>query len=90
MGGLLIADAARDIAANTREGDPMWPRIVEIIAFDTPVRLRAFHRQIQDIYSGVSWTDMAVSGLASSMFPPLLSFSSGGVNLNEADHALTT
>jgi hypothetical protein len=37
MGGLLIADAARDIAANTREGDPMWPRVVGVIAFDTPV-----------------------------------------------------
>ncbi|WWC89547.1 uncharacterized protein L201_004471 [Kwoniella dendrophila CBS 6074] len=36
MGGLLIADAARDIASNTREGDIMWPRIVGILAFDTP------------------------------------------------------
>ncbi|WVQ67903.1 uncharacterized protein L199_006108 [Kwoniella botswanensis] len=36
MGGLLIADAARDIASNTREGDMMWPRIVGILAFDTP------------------------------------------------------
>ncbi len=39
MGGLLIADAALDIAANTREDDPMWPRILGIIAFDTPVSL---------------------------------------------------
>lgn len=37
MGGLLIADAARDIAANTREGEPMWPKIVALVAFDTPV-----------------------------------------------------
>ncbi|WWC61647.1 uncharacterized protein I303_104231 [Kwoniella dejecticola CBS 10117] len=36
MGGLLIADAARDIASNTREEDVMWPRIVGILAFDTP------------------------------------------------------
>ncbi|OXG36566.1 hypothetical protein C367_00093 [Cryptococcus neoformans Ze90-1] len=36
MGGLLCADTVRDIAANTREGDPMWPRVVGIIAFDTP------------------------------------------------------
>lgn len=37
MGGLLIADAARDIAKNTREGEPMWPKIVALLAFDTPV-----------------------------------------------------
>ena len=30
MGGLLIADAALDIARNTREGDPMWPKVVAI------------------------------------------------------------
>ncbi|WWC70424.1 uncharacterized protein I206_104375 [Kwoniella pini CBS 10737] len=36
MGGLLIADAARDIASNTREGEMTWPRIVGILAFDTP------------------------------------------------------
>lgn len=37
MGGLLIADAARDIATNTRKGDQMWPKIVALCAFDTPV-----------------------------------------------------
>jgi hypothetical protein len=31
MGGLLIADAARDIAANTREGDAIWPHVVAIM-----------------------------------------------------------
>lgn len=31
MGGLLIADAARDIATNTRDGDSMWPRIVAVL-----------------------------------------------------------
>jgi hypothetical protein len=31
MGGLLIADAARDIATNTRQGDPMWPHIVGVL-----------------------------------------------------------
>ncbi|EIW70871.1 hypothetical protein TREMEDRAFT_29019 [Tremella mesenterica DSM 1558] len=36
MGGLLIADAALDIARNTRPGDPMWPKVVAIVAFDTP------------------------------------------------------
>ncbi|ADV20132.1 Hypothetical Protein CGB_B1020W [Cryptococcus gattii WM276] len=36
MGGLLCADTVRDIAASTREGDPIWPRVVGIIAFDTP------------------------------------------------------
>ena len=51
MGGLLIADAARDVARNTRSEDPLWPHIVGVIgeilfwssqvlilAFDTPVR----------------------------------------------------
>ncbi|WVF71695.1 hypothetical protein IAT40_006503 [Kwoniella sp. CBS 6097] len=36
MGGLLIADAAKDIAANSREGEMLWPKIVGILAFDTP------------------------------------------------------
>ncbi|ORY32635.1 hypothetical protein BCR39DRAFT_523294 [Naematelia encephala] len=36
MGGLLLADAALDIARNTRDGDPMWPHVVSILAFDTP------------------------------------------------------
>jgi hypothetical protein len=36
MGGLLIADAALDIWHNTRAGDPMWPRVIAIMAFDTP------------------------------------------------------
>ena len=31
MGGLLIADAALDVASNTREGDPMWPKIVAVM-----------------------------------------------------------
>nr|ODN82523.1 hypothetical protein L203_05331 [Cryptococcus depauperatus CBS 7841] len=36
MGGLLCVDTARDIAYNTRPGDPMWPRIISVLAFDTP------------------------------------------------------
>jgi hypothetical protein len=31
MGGLLIADAARDIVKNTRNGDPLWPNVVGIV-----------------------------------------------------------
>ena len=31
MGGLLIADAAKEIVANTREGDVLWPNIVGIM-----------------------------------------------------------
>lgn len=31
MGGLLIADAARDIVANTRADDPIWPKVVGIM-----------------------------------------------------------
>ncbi len=38
MGGLLIADAARDIARNTREGDPLWPHIVGVLGM-SPVPL---------------------------------------------------
>lgn len=37
MGGLLCADAALDVWRNTREGEEMWPRIVGVMAFDTPV-----------------------------------------------------
>ena len=36
MGGLLIADAAMDIASNTQVGAEMWPHIIGLIAFDTP------------------------------------------------------
>lgn len=39
MGGLLCADTVRDIAASTREGDPMWPRIVGIIGESTSTLL---------------------------------------------------
>lgn len=31
MGGLLIADAARDIVVNTRPEDPVWPKVVGIL-----------------------------------------------------------
>lgn len=44
MGGLLCADTVRDIAANTREGDPIWPRIVGIICESTSTLL---YRRIQ-------------------------------------------
>lgn len=35
MGGLLCADTVRDIAASTREGDPIWPPVVGIIGEST-------------------------------------------------------
>ena len=31
MGGLLIADAALNVASNTRLEDTMWPSIVAVI-----------------------------------------------------------
>ena len=40
MGGLLIADAIKSIRQIYREG-PLWPRIIAVLAFDTPVR--SFH-----------------------------------------------
>lgn len=36
MGGLLIADAARNIFHNTHPGNPLWPHVIAIMAFDTP------------------------------------------------------
>lgn len=39
MGGLLIADAARDVVENTREGDPLWPKIVGILGKPHPLGL---------------------------------------------------
>lgn len=38
MGGLLIADAARDIARNTRKDDPMWPHVVGVLGEYMPER----------------------------------------------------
>lgn len=31
MGGLLIADAAKDVVDNSRAEDPLWPKIVGIL-----------------------------------------------------------
>jgi hypothetical protein len=39
MGGLLLADAIISIKAHAADpGAPLWPRVVALIAFDTPVR----------------------------------------------------
>lgn len=48
MGGLLIADATLSIKSHSRSHSgnghqsnvPLWPRIVGMIAFDTPVSIR--------------------------------------------------
>ena len=40
MGGLLIADAAKEIADNARPGDPLWPKIVGIFGMSRKKRLR--------------------------------------------------
>jgi hypothetical protein len=55
MGGLLIADAARDIVVNTRQGDALWPNVVGIIGeypiFDakTTTRLVALVKNLTDL-----------------------------------------
>ncbi|OCF60384.1 hypothetical protein L486_00017 [Kwoniella mangroviensis CBS 10435] len=59
MGGLLIADAARDIASNTREGDMMWPRIVGILAFDTPYLGLHPHTFKHHLSQAASYVDQA-------------------------------
>jgi hypothetical protein len=38
MGGLLIADTLRQMAdARVDKAAPLWPKIIALIAFDTPV-----------------------------------------------------
>ncbi|WVQ82449.1 hypothetical protein IAT38_004577 [Cryptococcus sp. DSM 104549] len=61
MGGLLCADTVRDIAANTRAGDPMWPRVVGIIAFDTPYLGLHPHTFKHHISQAASYVDQARS-----------------------------
>nr|XP_019046057.1 hypothetical protein I302_04797 [Kwoniella bestiolae CBS 10118]OCF24987.1 hypothetical protein I302_04797 [Kwoniella bestiolae CBS 10118] len=61
MGGLLIADAARDIASNTREGEMMWPRIVGILAFDTPYLGLHPHTFKHHLSQAASYVDQARS-----------------------------
>nr|XP_031859184.1 uncharacterized protein CI109_005380 [Kwoniella shandongensis]KAA5526256.1 hypothetical protein CI109_005380 [Kwoniella shandongensis] len=59
MGGLLIADAARDIAGNTRKGEPMWPRVVGILAFDTPYLGLHPHTFKHHLSQAASYVDQA-------------------------------
>lgn len=37
MGGLVIADALATIKKIHNDDGPLWPRIIALIAFDTPV-----------------------------------------------------
>jgi hypothetical protein len=39
MGGLLIADAAKEVVDSGRPGDPLWPKIVGIFGQSCPVIL---------------------------------------------------
>jgi len=81
MGGLLIADAALDVAANTREADPMWPRIVALVAFDTPylglhphtfkhslTQAASYYEQARSIASTVTMLSPFAVGLGASVF----------------------
>jgi len=38
MGGLVIADALLAIQKMQTDEGPLWPRIIALLAFDTPVR----------------------------------------------------
>ena len=65
MGGLLIADAARDIAVNTRPGAPMWPHVVGVLAFDTPYLGLHPHTFKHGLSTAASYYEQA-RGLASA------------------------
>ncbi|WVR07297.1 hypothetical protein IAU60_004338 [Kwoniella sp. DSM 27419] len=88
MGGLLIADAARDVAANTREGASLWPKIVGILAFDTPyLGLHPKHHLSQ----AASYVDQArnIASTVGMLSPMALGFgfSKFGKKTEEANQA---
>jgi pimeloyl-ACP methyl ester carboxylesterase len=37
MGGLVVADALLAIEKTCTDGGPLWPRIIAVLAYDTPV-----------------------------------------------------
>jgi hypothetical protein len=39
MGGLVVADAMTSIVRSTKADEPLWPRIISVLAFDTPVSI---------------------------------------------------
>jgi hypothetical protein len=38
MGGLVVADVLLAIQKMQKDEGPLWPRIIALLAFDTPVR----------------------------------------------------
>ena len=38
MGGLLAADTLREFANSCQDKDPLWPKVIACIGYDTPVR----------------------------------------------------
>jgi len=81
MGGLLIADAARDIVDNTRELDPVWPKVVGIMAFDTPylglhphtfkhqlTQAASYYEQARSVASTLGMMSPAVLGIGAGLF----------------------
>ncbi len=81
MGGLLLADAALDIASNTRESDPMWPKVVAVMAFDTPylglhphtfkhslTQAASYYEQARSVVSNFSMLSPLAVGLGASVF----------------------
>ncbi|ODN79712.1 hypothetical protein L202_03636 [Cryptococcus amylolentus CBS 6039] len=74
MGGLLCADTLRDIARNTREEDPMWPKVVGILAFDTPYLGLHPHTFKHHISQAATYFDHARSiASAATMLSPVAS-----------------
>ncbi|KAK4686754.1 hypothetical protein P7C73_g3373, partial [Tremellales sp. Uapishka_1] len=85
MGGLLIADAALDIANTTREDDPMWPKIVGIMAFDTPyigLHPHTFKHHLTQAAGHVETARNVASGLT-MLSPMLMGFGFGQGNKNK-------
>lgn len=61
MGGLLIADAITSIRQIYREG-PLWPRIIAVLAFDTPylgVHPNLYKDKVEDLHTIIT----AIGGL---------------------------
>ncbi|OCF42781.1 hypothetical protein I317_03383 [Kwoniella heveanensis CBS 569] len=79
MGGLLIADAARDIAANSREGEMLWPKIVGILAYDTPYLGLHPHTFKHHLSQAASYVDQArsIASTVGMLSPMALGFGFG-------------
>lgn len=56
MGGLVVADALLSIEKTCADGGPLWPRIIAVLAYDTPVSGMATRRFLLTLPpASVSW-----------------------------------